>query len=113
MDITWHDSDFTFTHSNDARTIGANEPTRFTLLHCTANLEHVPNGNSFSNANNEGYARIFGFEDGLGSIRSWDINYACIDCSKSLFRFINGIKNRKAENLLSSFTRRNPPNIMA
>ena len=94
MDAAGHDADFGFAGRDDAGAVGADE-ARGRVLELGPDLHHVECGNALSDADDEGDAGVFGFEDGVGGKRRRDEDHGGVGAGL-LDRVGHGVEHRPA-----------------
>src|SRR5690606_37336111 len=74
--VTRHDADLDFVGGDQAGAVGAQQQGLFVFsAHAVANLQHVANGDAFSNADDEVQIGIDRFPDRIGSARGRHVNH--------------------------------------
>ncbi|RHN52551.1 hypothetical protein MtrunA17_Chr6g0481771 [Medicago truncatula] len=94
MNVTWHDTDFTFPRLDDTRTVWSYQSSFGLSVECCFNSYHIMLRNPFSNTNNKIQLSFNRFHNSSSSKRRRNINNRSIRFRFS-FRFRNRIENRK------------------
>ena len=90
VDVAGHDTNFALTGSDDTWAVRTNQTQTF-LSNVFFNVQHIQNGNTFSDTHDQGNTCISSFQDGILTEGSWYVNYSCITISCG-FRFSNGVE---------------------